>query len=155
MGAMAAAADQDDSLDEATIDSIVGDIAAFVAAIGTGLYFVLFKMLIGDSGNVTVSLYTGMTGTTILLLIGPVTVIQLLVLQWEVPDAEMAVIIILATCAGFVINYLMNVGISLTSPLFIAIGCMLSVPGTAVADLVIRGTAIGPLQVRHSFRALF
>ena len=148
MGVLAAQVDEDDSLDQETIDTIIGDLAAFIAAIGTGLYFVLFKKLIGDSGNVTISLYTGLIGTTVLVLVGPVTVVQLLVLQWEVPDAKMAVIILLATCAGFVINYLMNVGISLTSPLFISIGCMLSVPGTAVADLIFRDTAIGPLQVR-------
>ncbi|CAI2178398.1 15850_t:CDS:1 [Funneliformis geosporum] len=125
----------------------VGDFIACFGALFYGLYEVLYKKL--GSPPTTSFLFantiTGLIGLcTLLFLWIPIPILHYSGIEtFELPDPETFGFIISIAIAGVFFNASFMLLIALTSPLFAAVGIMLTIPIVALVDLLITNTPIG------------
>ncbi|KAJ2159963.1 hypothetical protein GGF46_002627 [Coemansia sp. RSA 552] len=131
--------------DAQTADSrkseLIGDALSLVCACGIGLYQVLYKKLAVPQGYhslFAVNFITTLLGlSTLVLCWAPLPILHLAHIErFQLPSrAELGLI-----CANALLGVAYNAGfmiaLALTSPLFAAVGVMLTIPAMAVVDML-------------------
>ncbi|XP_055327859.1 putative thiamine transporter SLC35F3 isoform X2 [Paramacrobiotus metropolitanus] len=115
--------------------ALSGILLAVGSAVGSAMYKVLFKRLIGDANYGQVSLLLTGLGIFNLILFWPITLtLQLTgVEKWNFSTIPW-MYVGGSAALGFLFNALVNYGIALTHPLFITLGVALGLPLNAVVD---------------------
>lgn len=132
--------------------SSTGYVYVVLAALGSALYQVTFKRVMGEATGAQVALFLTLLGIlnmtffwTILLLMN--------YMEWEVVEWNTIPWINLNGTAllNMVFNYLVNFGISVTFPLFISLGTMVGMPLNAGVDGIFRGSPFGTYKILSIF----
>lgn len=124
--------------------SFKGIVLVISAALGSALYQVLFKRIIGDATGPQVALFLTLIGLINMLIFWTIFLflhyMEFEVINWkEIPWINVNGSALL----GLVFNFLVNFGISVTFPLFISIGILVGLPLNAVADTLFFGKVFG------------
>lgn len=120
--------------------AIKGEILMIISAAMWGLYEVLTSKFIGDANRTIVHTYMGLIAFVNLILGIPVIVI-LNVTNFEpfsVPSISVFGMLLLNAFVGFSVNYLINWGLSVTSPLFVRSGELMVIVATLLFDIIIK-----------------
>ncbi|KAM9956697.1 hypothetical protein ACTFIR_003426 [Dictyostelium discoideum] len=120
--------------------AIKGEILMIISAAMWGLYEVLTSKFIGDANRTIVHTYMGLIAFVNLILGIPVIVI-LNVTNFEpfsVPSISVFGMLLLNALVGFTVNYLINWGLSVTSPLFVRSGELMVIVATLLFDIIIK-----------------
>ncbi|CAB4406424.1 unnamed protein product [Rhizophagus irregularis] len=138
-----------------TIVIVLGDLLACFGALMYGLYQVLYKKL-GSPPTPSflfANTITGLIGVhTFLFLWIPIPLLHFTGIElFELPDSGTFGFILLIAIAGVFFNASFMLVIALTSPLFAAIGIMLTIPIVAWVDLIVINTPITVSTVIGSF----
>ncbi|CAG8559496.1 7309_t:CDS:2 [Acaulospora morrowiae] len=124
-----------------------GDLIAFSGAVLYGLCEVLYKKYVSPPRPSILfsNTITGLIGTfTLLFLWIPIPILHWIgVEEFELPDLFTFSYIILIALAGVVFNASFMLVIAFTSPIFAAIGIMLTIPLVAVVDVLVTGNPLG------------
>jgi drug/metabolite transporter (DMT)-like permease len=134
---------------------VIGDLIACFGALVYGLYQVLYKKL-GSPPTPSflfANTLTGLMGVyTFLVLWIPIPILHFTGIEiFELPDSGTFGYILLMAIAGVFFNASLMLVIALTSPLFAAIGVMLTIPIVAWVDLLVINTPITASTVIGSF----
>ncbi|KAI9472603.1 hypothetical protein BX667DRAFT_471507 [Coemansia mojavensis] len=132
---------------EARNTELLGDALSLVCACGIGLYQVLYKKYAvpRDFHSLyTVNFITAMLGLcTLVLCWVPVPLFHFTGIErFAWPTREQALMILANALAGVAYNGGFMIALTLTSPLFAAIGVMLTIPAMAVIDMLIQGSVL-------------
>ncbi|XP_033629308.1 solute carrier family 35 member F4-like [Asterias rubens] len=121
------------------------------AAIGSAIYKVLFKRFIGNATSGQVSLFLSVLGIFNILFLWPFIIIFYYteVESWSFDKIPWDYLCGSAALS-VAFNFLVNFGIAVTFPLFIALGTVLGIPLNAVVDLVFRGTNFSNFKIGGS-----
>ncbi|KAN0016022.1 hypothetical protein ACTFIU_005972 [Dictyostelium citrinum] len=120
--------------------AINGEILMIISAAMWGLYEVLTSKFIGDANRTIVHTYMGLIAFVNLILGIPVIAI-LNVTKFEpfsVPSPSVFGMLLLNALVGFSVNYLINWGLSVTSPLFVRSGELMVIVATLLFDIIIK-----------------
>ncbi|KAM9979820.1 hypothetical protein ACTFIZ_006054 [Dictyostelium cf. discoideum] len=120
--------------------AIKGEILMIISAAMWGLYEVLTSKFIGDANRTIVHTYMGLIAFVNLILGIPVIVI-LNITKFEpfsLPSASVFGMLLLNALVGFSVNYLINWGLSVTSPLFVRSGELMVIVATLLFDIIIK-----------------
>ncbi|KAN0028041.1 hypothetical protein ACTFIV_009868 [Dictyostelium citrinum] len=121
-------------------NSILGDILMIISAALWGLYEVLTSKLIGDANRTIVNTFMGLIGLNNLIMGIPIIAI-LNFIQFElfiIPDSKTFIMILVNAIVGFSVLYLITWGLSVTSPLFVRSGELMTIPSTLIFDILIK-----------------
>ncbi|XP_038049255.1 putative thiamine transporter SLC35F3 [Patiria miniata] len=121
------------------------------AAIGSAIYKVLFKRFIGDASSGQVSLFLSVLGIFNILCLWPFIIIFYYtdVETWSFDNIPWDYLCGSAALS-VAFNFLINFGIALTYPLFIALGTVVGIPLNAVVDLLFRGKNFSNFKIGGS-----
>jgi len=119
----------------------IGDVVMAGAALFWALYLVCYKRFVGDPSFGTINLQGTLMGVFNTFLLWPVIIIlhYTHVESFELPTGNTLNFILITTALGFINNYLFTFGTAVTSPVFVLIGGMLAIPGSALVDWLFRG----------------
>ncbi|KAM9992566.1 hypothetical protein ACTFIY_009989 [Dictyostelium cf. discoideum] len=120
--------------------AIKGEILMIISAAMWGLYEVLTSKFIGDANRTIVHTYMGLIAFVNLILGIPVIVI-LNITNFEpfsIPSVSVFGMLLLNALVGFSVNYLINWGLSVTSPLFVRSGELMVIVATLLFDIIIK-----------------
>ncbi|XP_072045363.1 solute carrier family 35 member F4-like [Amphiura filiformis] len=128
-----------------------GTIMSIGSAIGAAIYKVLFKRFIGDATYGQVSLFLSVLSFFNLLFLWPFFIIFYFtgfeIIDWyNIPWDYLCG----SAALSFVFNFLINFGIALTFPLFIALGTVIGIPLNAVVDYIFRNLPFGWLKINDT-----
>lgn len=136
--------------------SALGYIAVIVSTVLYAIYEVLYRSLCVDTTVKDRVLYMsnsffvlGMLGFWNLVIVWPVFFLANAT-GWESfewPPLDALPYLIGAAAVDSVFQILLYIGILISSPLFISVGCMLSIPGSIVADYIFHSTVLPPLAL--------
>jgi len=134
---------------------VMGDLIACFGALIYGLYQVLYKKL-GSPPTPSflfANTITGLIGVhTFFFLWIPIPILHFTGIElFELPDSGTFGYILLIAIAGVFFNASLMLVIALTSPLFAAIGIMLTIPIVAWVDLLVINTPITVSNMIGSF----
>ncbi|KAN0016021.1 hypothetical protein ACTFIU_005971 [Dictyostelium citrinum] len=121
-------------------NSTLGDILMVVSAALWGLYEVLTSKFIGDANRTIVNTFMGLIGLNNLIMGIPIIAI-LNFIQFElfiIPDSKTFIMILVNAIVGFSVLYLITWGLSVTSPLFVRSGELMTIPSTLIFDILIK-----------------
>jgi drug/metabolite transporter (DMT)-like permease len=126
---------------ESTTDQIFGNIAVLLAAMGYGVYEVLFKISSKDIDDVAViNTITGSIGlfNIVVLWVG-VPLVALLPGKYfgenfMMPDSHQTFFLVINGLLSFGFNFFLMVAVALTSPLMVSVACMLTIPLSVATD---------------------
>ncbi|EAL61474.1 hypothetical protein DDB_G0291888 [Dictyostelium discoideum AX4] len=121
-------------------NAILGDILMIVSAFLWGLYEVLTSKFIGDANRTIVNTYMGLIGL-FNLIIGIPIIIILNFIKFElfkIPDSYTFIMILVNAIVGFSVLYLIVWGLSVTSPLFVRSGELMTIPSTLIFDILFK-----------------
>ncbi|KAM9968771.1 hypothetical protein ACTFIW_000648 [Dictyostelium discoideum] len=121
-------------------NAILGDILMIVSAFLWGLYEVLTSKFIGDANRTIVNTYMGLIGL-FNLIIGIPIIIILNFIKFElfkIPDSYTFIMIFVNAVVGFLVLYLIIWGLSVTSPLFVRSGELMTIPSTLIFDILFK-----------------
>ncbi|KAJ2821007.1 hypothetical protein IWW50_004821 [Coemansia erecta] len=144
-GPGAEATDDDAAAASAAYTSeLLGDALALTCACGIGLYQVLYKKYAvpRDYHSLfAVNFMTSLLGLcTLVLFWVPVPVFHVIGIEYfHWPTRAEALLILANALAGVFFNGGFMIALALTSPLFAAVGVMLTIPAMAVVDMAIQG----------------
>ncbi|KAK5583651.1 hypothetical protein RB653_005249 [Dictyostelium firmibasis] len=121
-------------------DAIKGDILMIISAALWGLYEVLTSKFIGDSNRTIVHTYMGLIAFVNLILGIPVIAILNFTRfePFSVPSPSVFGMLLLNAVVNFSVNYLINWGLSVTSPLFVRSGELMVIVATLIFDIIIK-----------------
>ncbi len=93
-------------------------------------------------------LFTGLIGFFTLALTWPgIFLVDLLGYEtFELPQGNALYIVLIMMALDSLSNFVLLIGIALSSPLFISVGALSSIPATVVADYIAHGTVLPPLS---------
>ncbi|PIK55748.1 putative thiamine transporter SLC35F3 isoform X2 [Apostichopus japonicus] len=128
--------------------SLKGSVLSVASAIGAAIYKVLFKRYVGDANYGQVSLFLTLLGLFNAFVLWPsiLAVYYTGFEYWEWNDMPWDYLCGSAAMS-VVFNFLINFGIAVTFPLFIALGTVVGIPLNAVVDLVFRDNPFGPYKI--------
>ncbi|OQV26223.1 putative thiamine transporter SLC35F3 [Hypsibius exemplaris] len=128
--------------------ALAGILLAVGAAVGSAMYKVLFKRLIGDANYGQVSLLLTGVGLFDLAIFWPITLTLNLtgIENWHWTGIPWPYVCGSAAL-GFGFNLLVNYGIALTHPLFITLGIALGLPLNAFVDNYVRQVKFRPIEI--------
>ncbi|XP_071476845.1 solute carrier family 35 member F3-like isoform X1 [Diadema antillarum] len=128
--------------------TIIGISLSIGSAIGSALYKVLFKRYIGDATGGQVCLFLSLLGIFDLIFLWPIllTVYYTGFEQWDWTNMPWNYLCG-SSALSLAFNFLINFGIAVTFPLFIALGTVVGIPLNAVVDLIFRDRAFGPWKI--------
>ncbi|XP_022079306.1 putative thiamine transporter SLC35F3 [Acanthaster planci] len=121
------------------------------SAIGSAVYKVLFKRYVGNASSGQVSLFLSVLGIFNILFLWPFIIIFYYTdvetwsfdkIPWDYLCGSAAL--------SVAFNFLINFGIALTFPLFIALGTVVGIPLNAVVDLIFRGKDFSNFKIGGS-----
>ncbi|KAN0029681.1 hypothetical protein ACTA71_007816 [Dictyostelium dimigraforme] len=121
-------------------NAIKGEILMIISAAMWGLYEVLTSKFIGDANRTIVHTYMGLIAFVNLILGIPVIAI-LNVTNFEpfsLPSPSVFGMLLLNALVGFSVNYLINWGLSVTSPLFVRSGELMVIVATLLFDIIVK-----------------
>ncbi|XP_072045616.1 solute carrier family 35 member F3-like [Amphiura filiformis] len=126
------------------------------AAIGSALYKVLYKKYVGDATYGQVSLFLTVLSVFNSIFLWPFFVIFYYtgfeIIEWDkIPWDYLCG----NAALGVVFNFLVNFGIALTYPLFIALGTVVGIPLNAVVDFLFRNIAFGAFKIGGTIFIIF
>ncbi|XP_071958627.1 solute carrier family 35 member F4-like isoform X2 [Antedon mediterranea] len=128
--------------------TMLGILLSIGSAIGAAVYKVLFKKYVGDATSGQVSLFLTVLGLCDFVLFWPIMLIlyytDVETWSWDTMPWDY---LCGSAALSVVFNFLVNFGIALTYPLFIALGTVVGIPLNAVADLVFRDDAFGWIKI--------
>ncbi|XP_033108322.1 solute carrier family 35 member F4-like isoform X3 [Anneissia japonica] len=114
------------------------------SAIGAAVYKVLFKKYVGDATSGQVSLFLTVLGLCDFVFFWPIMLIlyytDVETWSWDTMPWDY---LCGSAALSVVFNFLINFGIAVTYPLFIALGTVVGIPMNAVADLLFRDDPFG------------
>ncbi|XP_014669524.1 PREDICTED: putative thiamine transporter SLC35F3 isoform X2 [Priapulus caudatus] len=121
---------------------------AIGAALGSAVYQVCFKKIVGNASLGQVSIFLSMLGVFDVLVMWPI-MLALYLTKVEVYDWHNLPWMYLGGSAalGLVFNFLVNFGIAFTYPLFISIGIMMGIPVNAAADIIWRDKTFSGMTI--------
>lgn len=121
------------------------------SALGSAIYQVCFKKIVGSARFGQVAIFLSLLGVFNILLMWP------LMLAFYLTGAETYdwfnlpwMYLCGSSVLGLVFNFLVNFGIALTYPLFIAVGIVLGIPVNAVADVLWRDAIFSGMKIAAS-----
>ncbi|XP_033640772.1 putative thiamine transporter SLC35F3 [Asterias rubens] len=125
-----------------------GVVLALGAALGAALYKVLFFRVVGKATYGQVSLFLSLLGVFNLVFFCPIMVTLYFTgvekIDWgNLPGAFLCG----KAALGLVFNFLVNFGIAVTFPLFIALGTVIGIPLNGVVDSLFRDTQFGWVKI--------
>ncbi|KAJ1953917.1 hypothetical protein EC988_002723 [Linderina pennispora] len=128
-------------------NELFGDLISLCCACGIGLYQVLYKKYAVPSGFHSlyhVNFMTALLGfCTFAIYWFPVPLLNALGIEpFHWPDREQLWFILANAFFGIAYNGAFMIALALTSPLFAAIGVMLTIPVMAVVDMVLQGQVL-------------
>ncbi|XP_022088808.1 solute carrier family 35 member F4-like isoform X3 [Acanthaster planci] len=125
-----------------------GVVLALGASVGAALYKVLFFRCVGNASFGQVSLFLSLLGLFNLVFFWPIMLILYLT---NVETLDWGNLPVTFLCGGaaltLVFNFLVNFGIAITFPLFIALGTVVGIPLNGVVDWLVRGATFGALKI--------
>lgn len=141
---MIALADKQSRDDKSGSNPLLGDIFVLISTVATALYMVLYKKLLHNLSLSAVNLFLAMIGFWDLVLFWP-GILLLHYLGLETLSADkfslfnIGMLVANALSAlGF--NYLLNLGIFLTSPLFMRVAIMCTIPSSFLVNTLVLDT---------------
>ncbi|XP_038051858.1 solute carrier family 35 member F4-like [Patiria miniata] len=125
-----------------------GVVLALGSSVGAALYKVLFFRCIGKASYGQVSLFLSLLGLFDLLFFWPI-MLTLYLTKVETLDWGNLPMTFLCGSAtlGLVFNFLVNFGIAITFPLFIALGTFVGIPLNGVVDSLFREASFGAWKI--------
>lgn len=131
--------------------SLRGILLSIGSAIGAAVYKVLFKRYVGNANYGQVSLFLTLLGLFNALVLWPF-LLAVYYTEFEYWDwSDMPWDYLCGSAAmSVVFNFLINFGIAVTYPLFIALGTVVGIPLNAVVDVVFRDSDFGPYKIGGS-----
>ncbi|XP_041452607.1 putative thiamine transporter SLC35F3 isoform X1 [Lytechinus variegatus] len=134
----------------------IGIALSIGSAIGSAIYKVLFKRYIGDATSGQVSLFLSLLALFDLVFLWPVllTVYYTGFEQWDWNNMPWNYLCG-SSALSVVFNFLINFGIAVTFPLFIALGTVVGIPLNAVVDLIFRGRGFGSWKIGGTILIVF
>ena len=128
--------------------NVGGVVLTLGASLAAASYKVFFKVTLGDARLHTVASLLVLLSSLNIALLWPIWLALKLTSQepfaWgTVPWADLCG----SAALGLLFNFLVNVGVAYTTPLFVSLGTVVGIPLNAAADAVFRGVAISPMQI--------
>ncbi|KAF2075069.1 hypothetical protein CYY_003636 [Polysphondylium violaceum] len=121
-------------------NSTLGDVLMLISALLWGFYEVLTTKFFGDANRTVVNTFIGLVGFFNLLF--GIPMIAILHVSGAEPFAWPTVkvfgMLVLNGFLGFGLNYLINWGLTVTSPLFIRSGELMAIPATLFFDIIFK-----------------
>ncbi|KAJ2242448.1 hypothetical protein GGI13_006956 [Coemansia sp. RSA 455] len=126
---------------------LLGDLLSLACACGIGLYQVLYKKYAVPKDYHSlyhVNFMTALLGASTLLVFWiPIPALHVIGIEhFRLPDARQFAFIASNAMFGVAYNAGFMIALALTSPLFAAVGVMLTIPAMAAVDMVIQGHAL-------------
>ncbi|KAJ2037945.1 hypothetical protein H4S04_008462 [Coemansia sp. S16] len=126
---------------------LLGDLLSLACACGIGLYQVLYKKYAVPKDYHSlyhVNFMTALLGASTLLVFWiPIPALHVIGIErFRWPDARQFAFIASNAMFGVAYNAGFMIALALTSPLFAAVGVMLTIPAMAAVDMVIQGHAL-------------
>lgn len=123
---------------------LLGDLFVLISTVATALYMVLYKKLLNDLSLSAVNLFLAMIGFWDLVLFWP-GILLLHYLGIETLSADKFSLfniglLIVNALSALAFNYLLNLGIFLTSPLFMRIATMCTIPASFLINTLFLDT---------------
>ncbi|EGG14318.1 hypothetical protein DFA_12088 [Cavenderia fasciculata] len=128
---------------------LLGDILMIVSSIMWALYEVLTTKFTGDCKRTVVNTFIGGIGLFSVLIGIP----MLLAVHYSgferfvLPDQRTFLLILGSNLLAFVLNYLINWGLSVTSPLHVRSGELMTIPFTLIFDIVFKHMTFYPIAI--------
>eukprot|EP00761_Pharyngomonas_kirbyi_P009422 gb/GECH01009438.1/.p1 GENE.gb/GECH01009438.1/~~gb/GECH01009438.1/.p1 ORF type:complete len:188 (+),score=26.02 gb/GECH01009438.1/:1-564(+) len=119
--------------------AVIGDLLMLLASFLYPFYEVIFKKWMGEISNSAVNIYSGFLGLWTAILYWP----GLLILNatdtepFLVPRNASLAYVIITSVLSFIISYGVNWGVMLTTPLFLRVGVMCTIPITILIQLIV------------------
>jgi len=134
----------------------IGIIFVVLAALGSAVYQVMFKRIIGNATGNQVAFFLTLLGIVNIVIFWPVLFI-LDFYNYETLDWNMLPwkFLIGTGVMGAIFNYLVNFGISITYPLFISVGVLLGVPLSSIVDAIVRNSSFDWIKIIAVAMVLF
>jgi len=123
--------------------STLGDILMIVSASLWGMYEVLTSKFFGKANRTVVNTFIGLIGFYN-MIIGIPAMAVLNAIKFEIltfPTPQVFGMLVVNGCLGFGLNYFINWGLSVTSPLFVRSGELMSIPATLLFDIIFKHIA--------------
>ncbi|KYQ92460.1 hypothetical protein DLAC_06443 [Tieghemostelium lacteum] len=121
-------------------NAVTGDILMIISAVLWALYEVMTTKLVGNLNRTVVHTFLGLVGLYDMVLGIPVIFIlsETGFEPFAFPTPKTFGMMLLNTAFSFGLNYLVNWGLSITSPLFVRAGELMCIPTTLVFDLIVK-----------------
>ncbi|EFA74851.1 hypothetical protein PPL_11885 [Heterostelium album PN500] len=128
------------SSDSAYPKAVLGDILMIVSAFLWAMYEVFTTKFVGDVPRTLVNTYIGFIAVWSTLFGIPMLIILSVTgfESWVTPDLKTFGFITLSALVACMLNYLINWGLSVTSPLFVRSGELMTIPTTLVFDIIVK-----------------
>ncbi|KAF2073727.1 hypothetical protein CYY_004960 [Polysphondylium violaceum] len=135
--------------DEEYPNSTLGDILMIVVAVCWALYEVLTTKFFGQANRTVVNTYIAVQSITCFVLGIPVLIILHFtgVETLALPSGKVFGYICINSLVGFLLNYLINWGLSVTSPLFVRSGELMTIPATFLFDVIFKNMSVNLLSL--------
>ncbi|EGG14316.1 hypothetical protein DFA_12086 [Cavenderia fasciculata] len=120
--------------------AVIGDIIMVVSACLWALYEVLVNKFFGKASRTVLNFFIGMT-TFNMLIIGIPTLAIINKIGFEpfdLPDNKQLTDLAIMASIAFALLYVMNIGLSICSPLFVRSGELMTIPGTLFWDIIFK-----------------
>jgi len=126
----------------------IGIVLTVIAACGSALYQVSFKLVVKSASGSQVALFLTLLGLCNTFLFW-IIILLLHFTKYEYIDWSNMPWLSLNVSGVLVLffNYMVNFGIAFTSPLFIALGTLVGTPLNAAADYVFNGKSFGVIKI--------
>eukprot|EP01133_Synstelium_polycarpum_P004015 gene4015-4650_t len=121
-------------------NAVTGDILMIVSALMWALYEVLTSKYFSDSSRTVVNTYISLVALWNIIL-SPIFFIVLHFSgfeKFELPSLQIFGMLTLSASVAFALNYLINWGCAMTSPLFVRSGELLTIPATLLFDIIFK-----------------
>ncbi|EGG14166.1 transmembrane protein [Cavenderia fasciculata] len=136
-------------------NAVKGDIIMVASAVLWATYEVFVNKMFSKATRTVLNFFVGMNTFNMLVVGIPILAILNAIKfeTFEFPDKETFGALALMGSLSFALIYVMNIGLSITSPLFVRSGELMSIPGTLLWDIVFKHVKF-PLVAIPGFSAI-
>ncbi|GAM23181.1 hypothetical protein SAMD00019534_063560 [Acytostelium subglobosum LB1] len=129
--------------------AVLGDILMIVSAVLWALYEVLTTKFVGEVSRTLVNSYVGFIALwNVVFGVPMLIIISVSGLEpWETPSWTTFGMLTASASVSFMLNYLINWGLSVTSPLFVRSGELMTIPTTLIFDIIIKHVPFPPIAI--------